>query len=99
MHTNTDKWTLLSINKIFVLIIYYKIYIVLRQLIVCPMWKLSYYVYVIKSDKIIREHQARPDNIHIYAGSRNFFDKKKTKQKKNVDFVRKSNKADLLQKL
>jgi hypothetical protein len=64
------------------------------------MWKLSYYVYVIKSDKIIREHQARPDNIHIYAGSRNFFDKKKNKaKKKNVDFVRKSNKADLLKKL
>lgn len=72
----------------------------LIQLIVCPMWKLSYYVYVIKSDKIIREHQARPDNIHIYAGSRNFFDKKKNKaKKKNVDFVRKSNKADLLKKL
>lgn len=84
MHTNTDKWTLLSIKKIFVLIIYYKIYIVLIQLLVCPMWKLSYYVYVIKSDKIIREYQARPDTIHIYARSRNFFDKKKNKAKKNT---------------
>lgn len=82
MHTNTDKWTLLSIKKIFVLIIYYKIYIVLIQLLVCPMWKLSYYVYVIKSDKIIREYQARPDTIHIYAGSRNFFDQKKNKAQK-----------------
>ena len=54
----------------------------LIQLLVCPMWKLSYYVYVIKSDKIIREHQARPNTIHIYAGSRNFFDKKKNKAKK-----------------
>ena len=82
MHTNTDKWTLLSIKKIFVLIIYYNIYIVLIHLLVCPMWKLSYYVYVIKSDKIIREHQARPDTIHINAGSRNFFDKKKQSKKK-----------------
>ena len=69
-------------KQIFVLIIYYKIYIVLIQLLVCPMWKLSYYVYVIKSDKIIRGHQARPDTIHINAGSRNFFDKKKNKAKK-----------------
>ena len=70
-------------KQIFVLIIYlYKIYIVLIQLLVCPMWKLSYYVHVIKSDKIIREHQARPDTNHINAGSRNFFDKKKNKAKK-----------------